>query len=231
MPNYILGLGSNSAGRFGLPEQSIRQSVVMMQLQGWHVKRVSGLYNTAPVSPLPQPRYVNAAVVVDAPIPPAVMLRVLKAMERAAGRTRVRSRGARPLDVDIIAAGGRTVGRHWWRLRDHGRDGEPIGCDGGPGRRGLLGRCRRTTGGRSASPVPARPSRGRPPPRRQTRPHLIVPHPQAHVRTFVLDPVLEIAPHWWHAGLGVPGRRLWHRLRRSPGDVVKIAGKATAVDS
>jgi 2-amino-4-hydroxy-6-hydroxymethyldihydropteridine diphosphokinase len=32
--------------------------------------------------------------------------------------------------------------------------------------------------------------------------HLILPHPEAHRRAFVLRPVNEIAPHWHHPVLG-----------------------------
>lgn len=42
--------------------------------------------------------------------------------------------------------------------------------------------------------------------------HLILPHPRAHARRFVLRPVLDVQPHWWHPALRQPGRRLLHRL-------------------
>jgi 2-amino-4-hydroxy-6-hydroxymethyldihydropteridine diphosphokinase len=44
-------------------------------------------------------------------------------------------------------------------------------------------------------------------------PHLIMPHPQAHVRPFVLVPLLEIEPHWWHPVLRRSGRQLLNGLR------------------
>jgi 2-amino-4-hydroxy-6-hydroxymethyldihydropteridine diphosphokinase len=53
---------------------------------------------------------------------------------------------------------------------------------------------------------------GRVPPRAPT--HLILPHPQAHVRPFVLVPLLEVLPHWWHPALQCSGRRLLGRLSK-----------------
>ena len=50
------------------------------------------------------------------------------------------------------------------------------------------------------------------PPRRRERGRLILPHPEMHRRTFVLVPLLEIAPHWRHPALGVAGRTLLGRL-------------------
>ncbi len=43
---------------------------------------------------------------------------------------------------------------------------------------------------------------------------LILPHPLAHQRPFVLKPLLDIAPDWRHPALKVSARDLWHRLSR-----------------
>ena len=51
-------------------------------------------------------------------------------------------------------------------------------------------------------------------PRRPTRrtKSLILPHPLAHLRAFVLMPLLEVAPHWIHPTLRVSGKTLLSRL-------------------
>jgi 2-amino-4-hydroxy-6-hydroxymethyldihydropteridine diphosphokinase len=46
---------------------------------------------------------------------------------------------------------------------------------------------------------------------------LVLPHPQAHRRAFVLVPLLDVVPHWWHPILRQPGRRLQTRLPRRHG--------------
>ena len=41
---------------------------------------------------------------------------------------------------------------------------------------------------------------------------LILPHPQAHLRRFVLQPLLEVEPYWRHPALCTPGQTLLRRL-------------------
>ncbi len=43
---------------------------------------------------------------------------------------------------------------------------------------------------------------------------LIIPHKRLHVRGFVLDPLVEVAPGWRHPVLGATVRQLRARLRR-----------------
>ncbi len=44
------------------------------------------------------------------------------------------------------------------------------------------------------------------------RGQLVLPHPEAHRRAFVLIPLAEIAPHWRHPVLGASARELVRRL-------------------
>ncbi|MEX1061071.1 MAG: 2-amino-4-hydroxy-6-hydroxymethyldihydropteridine diphosphokinase [Methyloceanibacter sp.] len=54
-----------------------------------------------------------------------------------------------------------------------------------------------------------------------TRP-LILPHPLAHERPFVLKPLHDIAPHWRHPALKQSVRDLWHRVsQHGQGRVLK----------
>lgn len=57
--------------------------------------------------------------------------------------------------------------------------------------------------GRSASPVARWPGQ------------LVLPHPQLHVRPFVLLPLTEIRPDWRHPVLQRSARELWHDVRRA----------------
>jgi 2-amino-4-hydroxy-6-hydroxymethyldihydropteridine diphosphokinase len=101
------------------------------------------------------------------------MLRLANRIETEAGRHPMRRRGARPLDIDIVAAKGVRLG---WPRR------------GGP------------------------------------RPLLVLPHPLAHTRTFVLRPAVDVAPDWHHAGLGLTFARLYLSLRRRRGALERIDG-------
>ena len=44
------------------------------------------------------------------------------------------------------------------------------------------------------------------------QPGLTVPHPRMHERSFVLDPLVTVAPHAVHPVLQLSVRELWHRL-------------------
>jgi len=43
---------------------------------------------------------------------------------------------------------------------------------------------------------------------------LILPHPLAHERPFVLKPLLDIAPDWRHPALKQRASSLWHQVQR-----------------
>ena len=146
-----LALGSNMHGPWGSPEQSLIFALQSLCQAGLKVKSVSGIYRTQPVGGMRQAQYLNAVVIVELSMGLGSLLRLLKRLERAAGRRSGRHWGPRPLDLDIIDAGVR-LGRQ---------------------------------------------ARGRRPAGR-----LILPHPEMHLRAFVLVPLAEIAPHWRHAGLG-----------------------------
>ncbi len=133
------------------------------------VLAVSPLYQTAAVGNARQPPYVNAVALLDTHLSPEALLRVLKAIERHAGRRGGRPWGPRSLDIDIIDYAGAV--RHWrGRHADFNRAG-------------------------------ARP--------------LVLPHPLAAQRPFVLKPLLDIAPHWRHPALKRSGRELWRRVSQA----------------
>ncbi len=43
--------------------------------------------------------------------------------------------------------------------------------------------------------------------------NLVLPHPQAHLRPFVMRPVVDIDPFWHHPVLGVSALSLWKGMR------------------
>lgn len=101
----ILLLGSNLGDR----ERHLRNGVAA--LGGvLRVKAESRIYESAPFGPVGQPWYLNLAVRGDTPLAPHALLRAVKAIEKAEGRTGAGERwGPRTLDIDIILMGNLVV--------------------------------------------------------------------------------------------------------------------------
>ena len=116
----LLALGANVAGRWGSPRDSLERARSELQSHEVLITGVSNYYTTEPVSDAPQPRYLNAVVSAQTHLAPGTLLRVLKHLERRAGRLTTRTWSQRPLDIDILDYGGRRMG---WpvRRRERGR--------------------------------------------------------------------------------------------------------------
>jgi 2-amino-4-hydroxy-6-hydroxymethyldihydropteridine diphosphokinase len=69
--------------------------------------RIASLYRSRPVSPVPQPDYLNTAALGSTVLPPDAVLALAKALELAAGRRRGVRFGPRPLDIDLLLYGDR----------------------------------------------------------------------------------------------------------------------------
>src|SRR5262249_1565359 len=113
----LLALGANRAGAWGSPEETLVRARRELVGAGLRIRVSSHLYQTVPLGPGRQPCYLNAVLLADARLAPAALLRLMKRLERAAGR-RVGARwGPRCLDIDILDFAGRRLG--WARHRAH----------------------------------------------------------------------------------------------------------------
>ena len=102
MRAYV-GLGANLGDR----ETTIRTAVDRLRREPRiDVVAVSALRETEPVGPVPQPRFLNGAVVVETSLEPRALLGRLLAVERELGRTREGPRfGPRTIDLDLLLYG------------------------------------------------------------------------------------------------------------------------------
>ena len=157
----ILGLGANIAGAWGSPKDTLLRALDALRQQGLEPLCHSDVFRTKAVGGGRQPDYLNAIVLTQAKLAPATLLRLLKGLERKAGRRPGRPLAPRPLDIDILDYGGRRQG---WSARARGRA------------------------------------------------RLVLPHPEAHRRAFVLVPLAQLAPRWRHPVLGASARTLLARL-------------------
>ena len=97
----VLGLGGN------LGDVPAALVAARAQLGAWtQVLAASRLYRTAPVSPVAQPPFLNAALLVGVDLGLGGLLERCHELEAAAGRNRAGEPrwGPRPLDIDLLAA-------------------------------------------------------------------------------------------------------------------------------
>jgi len=98
----LVGLGANHPGPWGKPADTISRALREIARTGVAVEAVSGLYETAAVGRAGQPAYVNAVALLDTALPAEALLRLLKGIERSAGRRGGSPWGPRSLDIDIL---------------------------------------------------------------------------------------------------------------------------------
>jgi 2-amino-4-hydroxy-6-hydroxymethyldihydropteridine diphosphokinase len=103
-----IALGSNLNSEFGDREANLREAVRRVGELG-EVRVVSSFYDTEPVGYQEQPRFLNAALVLETDLGPIELMRKLLAVERAMGRGRVGavaiSKGPRVIDLDLLLYG------------------------------------------------------------------------------------------------------------------------------
>jgi 2-amino-4-hydroxy-6-hydroxymethyldihydropteridine diphosphokinase len=100
-----LGLGSNVGNR----ENNLRQAVAALAEAGSPVAVCASLYLTEPRDVEQQPWFLNTAVEVRTTLTARQLLSAALTIERKAGRVRDRSKGPRPLDIDILLYKGEII--------------------------------------------------------------------------------------------------------------------------
>lgn len=104
MIGIFVGLGSNLGDR----ERNIRRALAQIdKLPETAIRRVSSLYDTDPVSAVPQPDYLNAVAEVESTLGARELLWQLLLVEARLGRRRQRHErwGARVIDLDLLLFG------------------------------------------------------------------------------------------------------------------------------
>lgn len=101
-----IALGSNLKSRFGTPTDNLMEALRRLQDLG-HVTAVSRFYETEPVGYKQQPRFVNAAALLETEVLPLELMRGLLAIEHSMGRDRAKSqpKGPRIIDLDLLLYG------------------------------------------------------------------------------------------------------------------------------
>jgi len=102
----VVALGSNLDSCAGDRAANLLLAVERLRTLGT-VLSVSSFYDTAPVGYLDQPRFLNAAALLETQLEPLELLEELLRIERTLGRDRSKtvSKGPRVLDLDLILFG------------------------------------------------------------------------------------------------------------------------------
>lgn len=151
-----LSLGSNLGDRAANLEAAIDQ----LDKAGPR-RALSAFYETQPVDVPDQSWFLNCVAAIESRIPPRELLKFVLSIEASMGRLRLREKGPRKIDLDVLLFGDRIV----------------------------------------------------------DEPGLKIPHPAMHLRRFVLEPLVEIAPEAFHPVLKKTARELLSAL--GPGQTVR----------
>jgi 2-amino-4-hydroxy-6-hydroxymethyldihydropteridine diphosphokinase len=102
----LIGLGANlPSSQWGPPAATLEAALDAFGALGIELLVRSGFYETAPVPPSDQPRFVNAVAEVKTAMGPEAMLQALLGLEARFGRVRQAVGAARVLDLDLLAYG------------------------------------------------------------------------------------------------------------------------------
>lgn len=108
-----IALGANLSGPRGEPSQTFAWALsqLLAETPGARLVGISAVYRTRPLAGAAQTAYHNAVAALQVSEGSASFLRRLKRLECRAGRRQRGYHASRPLDLDLIAHGGRQIGR------------------------------------------------------------------------------------------------------------------------
>lgn len=104
MSRCVIALGSNLGDRLG----NLQAALAALLERSVVIERRSSVWESDPL-PAEQPRFLNAAAVLETTFTPRKLLTVLKDVERALGRRPAERWGPRPIDLDILYYGDEQV--------------------------------------------------------------------------------------------------------------------------
>ena len=102
MVTCYIGIGSNLGDRRKFIDRAIEELRKSAHIE---VKRRSSIYETDPVSEIPQGKFLNGVVEIKTSLRPQALLSELNRIERELGRVRAVRNGPRTIDLDILYYG------------------------------------------------------------------------------------------------------------------------------
>lgn len=99
-----LSLGSNVGNR----EANLREAIAQLKSVG-SIRARSSFYETQPVELANQPWFINCVVALDTDKTPRELLNAALSIEAGMGRLRLRDKGPRNIDIDVLLFADRVV--------------------------------------------------------------------------------------------------------------------------
>jgi len=101
-----IGIGSNIGDRSSYIDRAIEE---LKNAPGIRVTRTSSIYETDPVSDIPQGKFLNGVLEIETAMRPRALLGRLNMIEQELGRARFAKNGPRTIDLDILYYGDECV--------------------------------------------------------------------------------------------------------------------------
>ncbi len=106
MVTCYIGIGSNLGNRHKYIDEAIR---ALRDNKRVEVRRASSIYETEPVSNIPQGKFLNGVVEIDTDLDPGGLMKVLNNIEKTLGRVRTVKNAPRIIDLDILYYGDENI--------------------------------------------------------------------------------------------------------------------------
>ena len=108
-----LSLGSNLGDRAA----NLREAIAQLDVTAGRLIAISKMYETQPVDVPDQPWFLNCMAALETDKTPRELLELALQTEAAMGRLRMRDKGARKIDIDIVLFGDRIVDEPGLKIR------------------------------------------------------------------------------------------------------------------
>lgn len=106
MTTCYIGIGSNLGNRRRYIDAAID---ALRHTPRIAVKRVSSIYETEPVSDIPQGKFLNGVIEIETSLAPRGLLEALNGIEDRLGRERPAPNAPRTIDLDILYYGSEEI--------------------------------------------------------------------------------------------------------------------------
>ena len=106
MIKCYIGIGSNLGDRRSYIDRAIE---AIKNIDGIIFKRSSSIYETEPVSDIPQGKFLNGVLEIETSLSPRELLKELNGIESMLGRRRTVKDAPREIDLDILYYGDEVI--------------------------------------------------------------------------------------------------------------------------